>query len=116
MTSEERDGAIPLREYVDIKITHEREIRDQWLKMNTELVADAKMYIADKLEKMNEMRDQINSERGQYVLRGEHSSYYKAVDGRIRILESFSSNLQGRIMVIGGVLGFIVILIAHFWK
>ena len=116
MAIEERESAIPLREYVDIMVRHERELRAEWIKMNAEMVREAKNYVDTKLEKMNEMREQINTERGQYALRIEHVADYKAIDGRLRVIEGFTANLQGRILVTASVLGFLVVLIAHFWR
>ena len=116
MALEERDNAIPLREYVDMRVAHEHELRNEWLKSNAELVREAKGYVTDKLEKMNEVREQILAERGQYETKLEHRAEMNALESRLRIIEGFTANLQGRLLATGGILGVLTVLIAHFWK
>jgi len=83
--------------------------------------ADAKaLEIASKeidrrLEGMNELRQQISTERGQYVLRSyydeAHAQLRDTVDTRIKLLENFASNVQGRIWAIGAAVSAIVVAI-----
>src|SRR4029077_17856512 len=103
-------------EYVDFQIEHEKEIREEWRKMNDQMVKMAKEYVDSKLEKMNEMREQITAERGQYQNRLESRAEYNSLDLRLQGTEKTLSNYQGRIAVVGGVFGLIVVLIGHFWK
>lgn len=115
MTNEERD-AIPLREYVDLIVKHEKELRQEWTKMNQQMVTEAKEFVNDKLQKMNEVREQILAERGLYVTKLAYDAKHESLETRVRVLENAGSNLQGRVAVIVGVIGIAVVMIAHFWK
>lgn len=111
---------LSFREYVDLKIAHEREIREEWRIMNDKMVESARSYVDAKLEKMNEMREQINQERSSLLNRAEYTVEHKALESRVGVAENQLSNYQGRLIVVGGIWGLIVIviagMIAHFWK
>lgn len=108
---------IPLREYVDRCIQHERETRElQW---GDALVAMnlARGEINRRLEDMNELRQQITSERGQFLPRELFDRMHSLFEDRLRSLENDRANLQGR-MWIGGALLLMIQLglaIAGFW-
>jgi hypothetical protein len=104
------------RQYIDLKIMHEREIREEWRMMNDKMVQSAKEYVDAKLDKMNEMREQIEKERAQLLNRGEYLGEHKALETRVNGIEKIVSNLQGRLAVIGAIWSVVVIVIAHFWK
>jgi hypothetical protein len=68
-----------------------------------------------RLEGMNELRSQINEERGRYLQRdryeAERDSNKESVDTRLKALETNKSNLEGRMWAIGAALsGFVVML------
>jgi|SRR5580692_3605105 hypothetical protein len=107
---------ISVKEYIDLKLTQEKELREEWRVMNDKLVDMAKDYVQQKLEKMNEMREQINLERGQYLSRGEFMAEHKALDTKVGTMEKILANYQGRLVIIGGVWGAVIFLLSHFWK
>lgn len=107
---------ISLREYIDFKIEHESELREAWKEMHDKMVTMAKEYVDEKLDKMNEMREQINKERSQLLNRAEYLPEQRAIETRVNTIEKISSNYQGRLAVLGGIWGLIVILVSHFWK
>jgi hypothetical protein len=107
---------VSLREYFDLKIAQEERLREEWRKMNDRMVEAAKGYVDAKLDKMNEMREQIDKERGNLLNRGEFTTKHDALIDRVSKIEQTLANFQGRLLVIGGVWGLIVAVVGHFWK
>ena len=102
-------------------IRHERELREAWIKAHEDLhVTDsealriARNEINRRLDEMNKIREQISSERGEFVRRElydrEHSSLREAMDSRLKALEQAESNLDGRIWAVGAVVTIITLL------
>jgi len=64
---------------------------------------------------MNKIREQISSERGEFVRRDlydrEHGSLREAMDGRIKSLEQAKSNLDGRIWAVGALVTTITVIV-----
>jgi CHASE3 domain sensor protein len=92
---------VTLREYIE-KIMDERfESAERALDISTK-VLDL------RLEAMNELRDQINNERGRYLTRETFDQSrdqaridMEKVDKRMRDQENAMSNLQGRMTTMG---------------
>jgi hypothetical protein len=104
----------------------ERELREQWEVAHENVhelerlaISKAEVSVNQRLEAMNELRSQIQIERGSYVQREmyekEHKALSDAIDARLKILENGSSNLQGRMWVIGAVV-IIVNIILVIWS
>lgn len=98
---------------------HERELRELWqtehLERHKDLtvaVSTAASEINRRLDEMNELRKQIESERGQYVRRDmydrEHASLRDLFDNRIKALENDRSNLNGRLWAVGATIAFVL--------
>ena len=82
----------PVSEFCRVEklITHERELREMWqglhLKMHTAEVIDrvtAKTEIDRRLEGMNELRAQIQTERGSYVTRDMFGQQHDSLRGEV---------------------------------
>ena len=122
------------------EIAHERELREAWQQSHearhsaeAQAVQLASRDINRRLDDMNELRRQIESERGKYLPREmydrEHDEMRNTVnvrfdsarvevDSRLKILESSKSNLEGRLWAIGAMISAVVIAInlgLHFW-
>ncbi len=75
----------------------------------------------ERLAEMNEVRRQINDERGSYLMRDRyeaaHESLRSAIDARLKLLENSRSNNEGRIWMMGvaitGIMAIVQIAI-HF--
>ncbi len=91
---------------------HERELREQWQKahqhvheMEQAAITEAKRIIDVRLGDMNELRDQIDSERGRYVTRElydeQHAVLRDQFDIRLKLLETAKSNMDGRLWMMG---------------
>jgi hypothetical protein len=103
----------------DPDIDHERELREQWQRLHMEMhvTMDKARDIAGadinrRLEGMNELRTQINSERGLYLSREvfdrEHAQLSREMDTRLKALETKGSNLDGRMWTVGTIMTIII--------
>lgn len=101
---------------------HERELREQWERLHLakhefddEAIRTAREAIDRRLDEMNELRSQINSERGNYVQRDfydeKHNSLKDTLDTRLKVLETAWSNMQGRIWMMGAAISAVVVAI-----
>ncbi len=101
-------------------IAAERQLREQWQKLNGAAVEAARQSINLRLDEMNALRAQINNERGTYLTRDQYERerdlLREGINQRLRTLEDHSSNLQGRLIIMGGVIGIVVALIMRFWR
>jgi hypothetical protein len=97
---------IDLKEYVDKMVIHEREMREQMIK-----------EIDSRLHSMNELRTQINEERGSFITREIHNKNSELLETRIRTIELFDANLQGKIwmlLLLTGGITTVITLIVNF--
>ena len=93
-------------------VQHERELREQWQVshervhvLEQDAIGLARAAIEAKLEGMNELRAQINTERGQYVTRAIYDAQMdvlrNSTDSRLKLLEQSKSNIEGRMWMMG---------------
>ena len=92
---------VTLKDYVDSRLRSEEQQR--------KLLSDAMEY---RLSQMNELREQINNERGIFLNRELFDRLHAQNNDRIMGLEQLKSNLEGRIWAIGGIVTVINITIA----
>jgi hypothetical protein len=111
------------------EVLHERELREQADKSHALVHLQeqrarelAFTEINRRLDEMNNLRFQIEKERGTYLQRDmydrEHRALGDAVDARLKILENKNSNLDGRMWAVGAAIGVIVLIInvaMHYW-
>lgn len=104
------------------EVHHERELREQWQSLHEERhKADAHALevashdIDRRLEAMNEIRSQINSERGKYVLREMFDKSLDSArdtsDARFKMLEAFKNNFEGRFWMLGAAISAVVVIL-----
>ena len=72
---------------------------------------------------MNKLREQVMEERGQFVPRllydEQHAALRDSMDVRLKLLENTKSNLEGRMWMIGALIGAAVValqLALHYLK
>lgn len=110
---------------------HERELRELWerehIERHVQLTAALSIARGDmnrRLEGMNELRVQVENERGRYVTRDlydrEHASLRDTMDQRLKFLETNRSNLEGRLWAVGAAISLVVsvvtVLLHVLWK
>jgi hypothetical protein len=91
--SEEPDG-VTLREFLELKIAHERELRDQNLRHAGELRSILLEDIHRRLASMNEWREQLAQERGNFVQREMYDTRHELLDKRLQLAESTLSGMH----------------------
>jgi ATP-dependent exoDNAse (exonuclease V) beta subunit len=81
----------------------ECRLRTQWQihhleihKLEHEAIEKAANSVKDKLEAMNQLRDQIQTERGSYIQRETFNTTLSSVDTRLKLLEQNKSRDDGR--------------------
>lgn len=122
------------------KVKQERELREAWIRAHEEkhameyrAIILARVALDKRLEEMNELRKQIDHERGKYLPRDlydkEHDAFRDSIytkfdslretlSSRVSLLENSKSNLEGRMWAIGAMISLIVIVVnlaLHFW-
>lgn len=145
---------ISLTMELDAATKHERELREQYQDahmavhraeahaLRTAREGDEKaLEIASKeidrrLEGMNQIREQMNSERGMYITREQYdvnriardtqlsiirdaaqtqlNTIRDTMDNRLKILETSKSNMEGRIWMMGAAVTTFVLLLQTF--
>ncbi len=121
-------------------VAHERELREQWQiaheqrhESEAAALVIARSDVNRRLDEMNELRRQIDTERGKYMDREtyvrEHTTLRESMavridtlrdtlDTRLKALENTKSNLEGRVWAIGAGISAMVValqLILHYW-
>ena len=109
-------------------ISHEQELREQWQNaherfhtVDKEALVLARKEIDRRLDEMNQFREQIAAERGEFLRREmydeQHSAMRSEMDARLKILETSKSNLEGRMWAMGAAISAIAIgmnLLFHY--
>lgn len=112
------DSEIATREYVDLRLQVTRgEIKllnkgfKQYERNQDKALGLAYSDIADKLEKMNKLRDEVIEDRTQYITKAEHEAMRKGDSDRITALEKWQNKLLGIAIVLAAISAFIGSLI-----
>jgi hypothetical protein len=112
------------------EVQHERELREQWQKshettheLEREALLLARRDIDRRLAEMNQFRDQIERERGEFLRRDmydeQNSAQRSETDTRLKLLESSKSNLEGRMWAMGAGITSLAVglnLLLHYLK
>ena len=86
-------GTVTLREFLELRIDHERELREQNLKHAGELRSILLEDIHRRLESMNQWREQLAQERGNFVQREMYDTKHDLLLTRIAGAEMKLSNI-----------------------
>ncbi len=83
--------------------------------MEHQALDTASIRLNERLAEMNEVRRQINEERGAFLLRdryeASHEALRSAFDQRLKMLETGQANAEGRMWMLGaGISGILVIV------
>jgi hypothetical protein len=103
--------AVLERAFTDYK-DHHIVVHDLLAQLITARATD----IQRRLEAMNELRAQIDNERGRYVTRELYDTKTDDINERINLQEQFASNIQGRMLVAGAVILAITGFLVKFLK
>jgi hypothetical protein len=76
-------------------VTQWREAHEQVHQAEHQAVVKAEQFVREKLEAMNELRAQINSERGRYVAKDQYEERHEALGQRVSLeIERLSQRVQ----------------------
>jgi hypothetical protein len=109
---------VSLKDYIESRLTQERELRETQVRDRNSALEAAKVEVDRRLEEMNNLRAQISSERQQFLSREVFDRAHGPLEDRVRILENFKANIDGRFLAMAGLLIFIQVAlaaIALFW-
>ena len=109
---------VSLREFIAGEIQRERELRELKITEMEKAIVEAKQRVDERLEAMNELRRQIASERGSFLLREVYDRLHAQFEERVRSLENARSNWEGRIWMIGAgfaILQVGILIVSHVW-
>jgi len=104
----------------EMEVRWDAHKREHALEMQAILVA--RESIDRRLTEMNELRSQINSERGEFMTRAMFDAKFEALaakievaadtlDARLNSLENARSNFEGRIWAVGAIFAGSIVLI-----
>ena len=86
---------------------HERELREMWERLHMKVHRQeqfardkAEASVNARLDGMNELRTQINTERGQYATTDKTDAIHSSIDGRLKALEQSKSQVIGWVAAI----------------
>lgn len=98
-------GEIPLKDHID------QRFRD----LEARMIAAAET-LAERLEGMNQFRRQIETERRDYLTRGEYEIAHRDLNRRVETLEQLVANYGGRLLLVAAMAVVAGALIAHLIK
>lgn len=114
---------VGVREYIDIRINQEKELREQFQQESKMALILAQKNIDVRLHAANEFKELINGERGKYITRELADKTNEIIDTRIKSLELISANYAGRLWMfmflssgLGAIIAIIINLIIAFYR
>ena len=98
----ERNGnTVPLREYIETIIAEkDRALQAAFIAQQNALTLAAK-NLELRLEKLNEMRQEVTQDRASYQTRDRAEAMFDAVEARLGALENWRSRATGAAVVLG---------------
>jgi predicted nucleic acid-binding Zn-ribbon protein len=95
------------------------ELKGWYLREQEKLQRDLEEYkeqVRAKHLEMNEVRRQINEERGQYELSGKSDARYDSIVNRMTLAENTASKLNGRLLGLGTALTILMVLLKFLFN
>jgi len=104
MNSIAETRGVTAREWTERLVLQERELREENQRHVYRETEQARASIDLRLDAMNELRAQITNERGNYLARDSFDRLHNALEERIRLIETFKANMDGRFLMLGGIM------------
>jgi hypothetical protein len=99
---------VSLKEYVERIFSERQNALDLAFKAQQEALGLASRTLELRLEKLNELRQEVTQDRGNYLTKAEFESKREVQDQRLGRLENFNARILGfgaALALIGGILG-----------
>lgn len=104
---------VSLKQYIDARLEDRAEAVRVSLEAQLKAVDKAEQQLRERLAGMNEFRDTLRDQASKFITRDESLMLHRATDERMRGLEQFRANIEGRILTLGAVWAFIVIAVNY---
>ena len=105
---EEWPAGVSLKEYIERVFDEKEKALQLAFRAQQEALALASRTLELRLEKLNELRQEVTQDRGNYVTKDKFESTLEARDTRIKVLEDWRNRALGfgtAIAVIAGIVG-----------
>lgn len=119
MTTNHNSNDVSLRDYmeakfrnVEDKLDSQKEFNKLHFDLNEKAIKKAEDSMTTRLESMNEFRNQIKEERGNYATKEHISTLEKTIDNRIKPLETANAFTAGKLWVVMTIFAAIPTIIA----
>lgn len=93
------------------EVRHLKEMVDLRFTSSKEAIEQARERVNERLEGMNELRNQITNERGTYLTRERFDTEHGTLLARTAAIELQMSKWSGSIWMLGGAVSAVVILV-----
>lgn len=111
MTKSERDAVqhdiVSMREYMEALLYDQKAFFEAKLEAMSEAQAKYEAYNRAKLETMNEIREQLSTQKAEFITRVEHDAKYALFATKIESLQKFIWMLSGALVLLEVLLKFI---------
>jgi uncharacterized protein YPO0396 len=95
---------VSLKEYIERQCALCQKNTQQRFDDREDAISLARQEIDRRLSDMNELRKQIESERGSFIHRDIFDRMHGLLETRVHALEMYKSNMDGRFIMLGGML------------
>jgi hypothetical protein len=102
---------VTLREYIERIFDERQKALDVAFKANSEALALASRNLELRLEKLNELRQEVTQDRSNFLTRDRYDSQHKALEDRVVSLEGFRGRALGfgaLVALLSGVIGAVI--------
>jgi hypothetical protein len=106
------DG-VSLKEYIERVFDEKEKALQLAFRAQQEALALASRTLELRLEKLNELRQEVTSDRGNYVTKDQYETRSEAQNQRFQRLENFNSRVLGFGAAIGILAGIVGGIIGH---
>jgi len=86
---------VPLREYIERIFDERQKALDVAFKAQEQALRLASNNLELRLEKLNELRNEVTSDRGNFLTRDRYESQHSALEEKVAALESFRGKALG---------------------
>jgi len=92
------EESVSLREYIERCIDDLKELLDERFQTHHELHEGEKQSLADRLNRLNELRELVGEIREGYVTREFYDTQHKSISAEVGLLRDRMGSLEGRFL------------------
>src|SRR4029077_21241418 len=102
------DDRVSLKEYIERVFDEKEKALQLAFRAQQEALALASRTLELRLEKLNELRQEVTQDRGNYLTKNEYDAKHTILSDRLSRLENFNARVLGfgaALALIGGIVG-----------